>query len=393
MPGTHSILPASSAARWLECPPSARLNAAADEQDSSYAAEGTLAHSMCEVKLTGYTVAIPKRTTNAKLNKLRKDPLYQPEMDGYTEEYLDYIKKIALSFSGPAMIRVEERVDFSSYAPEGFGTADCLILFGDELHVVDFKYGKGIKVDAEENPQLRLYALGALERFGFIYNISKVVLHIVQPRLDNFSAWETTAAELRKWGSDVVRPRAALAYEGKGEFRSGEHCRFCKIAATCKKRAEENLALAQYEFRKPPELTSDGSPVLTDDELSEVLTKGAQLKKWYEDMEKYALFAILAGKKISGYKAVEGRGLRAFKSPDEVPARLRAIGLDESLAFTRELLSPAQLEKALGKKVFADNFTELVEKSKGKPTLAPESDKRPAYVSAAEEFSEEKLPF
>lgn len=389
MPGVHALLPASSAARWLECPPSARLNAAAEEQESSYAAEGTLAHSMCEVKLSGYVAAIPKRTTTAKLNKLKKDPLYQTEMDGYTEEYLDYIKRIALSFSGPATIRIEERVDYSVYAPEGFGTADCLIFFGDELHVVDFKYGKGVKVDAEDNSQLKLYALGALAKFGFIYNINKIVLHIVQPRIDNFSAWETNAADLRTWGSDVVAPRAALAYEGKGEFHSGEHCRFCKIAATCKRRAEDNLSLAQYEFRKPPELTADGSPALTDEELSEALTKGAQLKKWYEDMEKYALCVILAGKKVPGWKAVEGRGLRIFKAPDDVPQRLRSIGLDESIAYTRELLSPAQLEKAIGKKVFADSFADLVEKPKGKPALAPESesDKRAAYTSsAAEEF-------
>ena len=393
MPGVHAVLPASSAARWLECPPSARLNAEAEEQESSYAAEGTLAHAMCEVKLTGYTVAVPKRTTTAKLSKLKKDPLYQPEMDSYTEEYLDYIKKLALGFSGPAMIRIEERVDFSSYAPEGFGTADCLILYGDELHVVDFKYGKGIKVSAEENPQLRLYALGALAKFGFIYNISRVTLHIVQPRLDNITSWETTAADLRAWGEGTVRPRAALAFEGKGDFRSGEHCRFCKIAATCKKRAEDNLSLAQYEFRKPPELSADGSPTLTDEELSEALTKGAQLKKWYEDMEKYALCIILAGKKIPGWKAVEGRGLRVFKAPDDVPERLRAVGLDESIAYTRELLSPAQLEKAIGKKVFADSFADLVEKPKGKPALAPESDKRAAYTSsAADEFSE-RLPF
>lgn len=387
MPEKHALLSASSAVRWLNCPPSAKLNEGSDE-GSSYAAEGTLAHSMCEVKLKGYAAAIPKRTTTAKLKKLKSDPLYQPEMDGYTEEYLDYVKKIALSFSGPATIRIEEQVDFSAYAPEAFGTADCLVLFGDELHVIDFKYGKGIKVDAEGNPQLKLYALGALCKFGFIYNISKIVLHIVQPRLDNFSMWETNAADLRTWG-ELIKPIAQLAYNGEGEFRSGDHCRFCKVAATCKKRAEANLALAQYEFRKPPEISSDGSPTLSNDELAEALTKGAQLVAWYEDLKECALAKLLVGEELLGWKAVEGRGTRAFINPDAVPERLVSIGQSGDLAYERKVLSPAALEKLVGKDVFNNSFADLVEKSKGKPTLAPASDKRAVYVqgtTAAEDF-------
>ena len=387
MPEKHALLSASSAARWLNCPPSAKLNEGSDE-GSSYAAEGTLAHSICEVKLRGYAAAIPKRTTTAKLKKLKNDPLYQPEMDGYTEEYIDYVKKIALSFSGPATIRIEEQVDFSALVPEAFGTADCLVLFSDELHVIDFKYGKGIKVDAEENPQLKLYALGALSKFGFIYNISKVVLHIVQPRLDNFSMWETTAAALRTWG-EQIKPTAQLAYNGEGEFRSGDHCRFCKIASTCKKRAETNLALAQYEFRKPPEISADGSPTLTNDELAEALTKGAQLVAWYEDLKDCALAKLLGGEELLGWKAVEGRGTRSFINADAVPERLVSIGHSGDLAYERKVLSPAALEKLIGKDVFNNNFADLVEKSKGKPTLAPASDKRAAYVQgtkAAEDF-------
>ena len=343
---------------------------------------------MCEVKLKGYAAAIPKRTTTAKLKKLKSDPLYQPEMDGYTEEYLDYVKKIALSFSGPATIRIEEQVDFSAYAPEAFGTADCLVLFGDELHVIDFKYGKGIKVDAEGNPQLKLYALGALCKFGFIYNISKIVLHIVQPRLDNFSMWETNAADLRTWG-ELIKPIAQLAYNGEGEFRSGDHCRFCKVAATCKKRAEANLALAQYEFRKPPEISTDGSPTLSNCELAEALTKGAQLVAWYEDLKECALAKLLGGEELLGWKVVEGRGTRAFINPDAVPERLISIGQSGDLAYERKVLSPAALEKLVGKDVFNNSFADLVEKSKGKPTLAPASDKRAAYVQgtkAAEDF-------
>lgn len=388
MPGTHALLSASSSARWLNCPPSAKLNAGADDKESSYAAEGTLAHAMCEIKLRGYISAIPKRSTTAKLKKLKSDPLYQPEMDGYTEEYLDYIKKIATSFNGPPTIRVEEQVDYSTFAPEGSGTADCLILFGDELHVIDFKYGKGVLVSPEDNSQLKLYALGAISKFGLIYSFQKVVLHIVQPRLGNIDEWRTSTADLLAWGFSI-QPTAQLAFNGQGEFKSGEHCRFCKVAATCKKRAADNLALAQYEFRKPDNDPTATDPMLNDAELAEALTKGAQLVAWYEDLKEYALAKILDGGELSGWKAVEGRGTRAFINPDDVPKRLESIGQSSDLAYERKVLSPAALEKLLGKKVFTDSFSDLVEKSKGKPALAPISDKRAAYVqgtSAAEDF-------
>jgi hypothetical protein len=388
MPGTHALLSASSSARWLNCPPSAKLNAGADDKESSYAAEGTLAHAMCEIKLRGYISAIPKRSTTAKLKKLKSDPLYQPEMDGYTEEYLDYIKKIATSFNGPPTIRVEEQVDYSTFAPEGSGTADCLILFGDELHVIDFKYGKGVLVSPEDNSQLKLYALGAISKFGLIYSFQKVVLHIVQPRLGNIDEWRTSTADLLAWGFSI-QPTAQLAFNGQGEFKSGEHCRFCKVAATCKKRAADNLALAQYEFRKPDNDPTATDPMLNDAELAEALTKGAQLVAWYEDLKEYALAKILDGGELNGWKAVEGRGTRAFINPDDVPKRLESIGQSSDLAYERKVLSPAALEKVLGKKVFTDNFSDLVEKSKGKPALAPLSDKRAAYVqgtTAAEDF-------
>ena len=388
MPGTHALPSASSSARWLNCPPSAKLNAGADDKESSYAAEGTLAHAMCEIKLRGYISAIPKRSTTAKLKKLKSDPLYQPEMDGYTEEYLDYIKKIATSFNGPPTIRVEEQVDYSTFAPEGSGTADCLILFGDELHVIDFKYGKGVLVSPEDNSQLKLYALGAISKFGLIYSFNKVTLHIVQPRLSNIDDWSISTADLLAWGFSI-QPTAQLAFNGQGEFKSGEHCRFCKVAATCKKRAADNLALAQYEFRKPDNDPTATDPMLNDTELAEALTKGAQLVAWYEDLKEYALAKILDGGELSGWKAVEGRGTRAFINPDDVPKRLESIGQSSDLAYERKVLSPAALEKLLGKKVFTDSFSDLVEKSKGKPALAPISDKRAAYVqgtSAAEDF-------
>ncbi len=390
MPGNHALLSASAAARWLNCPPSARLCAETEDTESSYAAEGTLAHEMCEIKLTAFIAPTPKRTTTARLNKLKKHELYQAEMDGYTDTYVDYIKKIAYGFPSKAHIAVERKVDYSSYAPSGFGTADCILLHGEELHIVDFKYGKGVPVSPEDNPQLKLYALGAMATYGVFYPVRKVVLHIVQPRLDNLDHWETTADALREWG-ESIRPIAQLAYEGVGEFQSGEHCRFCRIRQNCRKRAEDNLALAQYEFRNPPALAKPGEPVLADDEIGEILKLGKCLEKWIKDISDYALGALLEGREIEGWKAVEGRGSRSFTDADQVPQRLQSLGLSPDLAYERRMLTPPQLEKVLGRTDFAQGFADLIQKSKGKPTLAETSDSRPMYVSgttAAEDFKQ-----
>lgn len=392
MPEKHALLSASSAARWLNCPPSAKICAENSDKDSTYAAEGTLAHSMCEIKLTAYTAAIPKRTVTTRINKIKKNALYHPEMDGYTDEYADYVKKIALSYPSKAHIAVERQVDYSNYAPEGFGTADCIIIHGSELHIIDFKYGKGIPVSAKDNPQLKLYALGALNSYGMLYAIQKIFLHIVQPRLDNFSNWEIDIQSLREWG-ESIKPTAQLAFEGKGEFKSGDHCRFCKLKSTCRKRADDNLKLAKYEFAKPAEITKDGEPVLSDEEVGIILSLAGNLKKWVEDIEKYALTAILNGKNISGWKAVEGRGTRQFTDIEKVPEILSSINLPAEIAYERKMLTVAQLEKAVGKTVFTEAFSSIVEKTKGKPTLALVSDKRPKYVqgtTAQEDFNNEK---
>lgn len=381
MPEKHALLSASSAERWLNCPPSARICAEKPDTESPYAKEGTLAHAICEVKLYGFFSAAPKKTITSKLNKLKKDKLYQPEMDGYTDDYTDYVKKIALSFSSKAHAAVERRVDYSNYAPEGFGTADCIIVHGEELHIIDFKYGKGVPVSAENNSQLKLYALGAYQQYGLFYPIKNITLHIVQPRINNFSEWATTLEELTKWG-DSIKPAAQLAFEGGGEFHSGEHCRFCKINGTCRKRCEECLSAEQdFGYRRPPELT--------DEEVGKVLEHSRFLKKWAEDIEKYALSAILDGKKIEGWKAVEGRGSRQYTDTEKIPQRLEAAGYSSEMAFKREMLTPPQLEKVIGKKDFTEIFADLVEAVKGKPTLAHISDSRPEYIkgtSAQEDF-------
>lgn len=259
MPGTHALLSASSAARWINCPPSARLCENIPDTESVHAKEGTLAHEMCEVKLTSYLVPAPKRTVTTKLNKLKKNELYAPEMDGHTDTYVDYIKKIALSFPSKATVVAEKQVDYSNYVPDGFGTADCIIVHGEDLYVVDFKYGTGVFVSAEENPQMKLYALGALNLYGIFYPIKKIHFTIVQPRLNNISEWSTTLEDLKAWG-DSIKSTAQLAYDGGGEYRSGDHCKFCKVRGTCRKRAEENLDLAKYQFAKPIRLLKKTNP-------------------------------------------------------------------------------------------------------------------------------------
>lgn len=389
MPGTHALLSASSAERWINCPPSAKICAEIPDTETVYAAEGTLAHSMCEVKLTAYATATPKRTVTTKLNKIKKNELYNPEMDRYTDEYADFVKKLALSYPSKAHIAIENKVNFSNYVPDGFGTADCIIIHSSELHIIDFKYGTGVHVSAEDNSQLKLYALGALNAYGMFYAVDKVFLHIVQPRLNNFSDWETDVAALKEWG-ESIKHIAQLAYEGKGKMKAGKHCMFCKIKSTCRKRAEENLELAKYQFAKPVPLAKKGEPTLSGDEVGEVLVTAQRLKSWVEDLEKYALGAILEGKEIKGWKAVEGRGSRCWNGDtDAVVQRLAALNYPEDIAFERKMLTAPQLEKVIGKTDFANNFNDLVVKTKGKPTLAPKADKRPVYAqgaTAAEDF-------
>lgn len=390
MPGKHALLSASSAARWLNCPPSARLTEDMPDTESIHAKEGTLAHEMCEVKLSGFMTPVPKRTITARLNKLKKNELYQPEMDRYTDVYVDYVKNIALGFDSRPGMFVEKEVEYSNYVPGGFGTSDCILICGKYLHIIDFKYGKGIPVSAEDNPQLKLYALGAVNLYQMFYPIKSIILSVIQPRLANISVWSLTLEELLQWG-ESIKPTAQLAYDGKGEFKSGSHCKFCKIASTCKKRAEDNLQLAKYEFAKPAPLAKKDEPTLTDSEVGKILYQAQDLKKWVEDLEKYALEAVLKGNKIDGWKAVEGRGSRKWNcETSAISERLTQLGYDPDIAYERKVLTAPALDKVIGKANFTA-FEDLIEKTKGKPTLVPESDKRPEYIqgtTAAEDFKE-----
>lgn len=375
MPTQHALLSASGAHRWLHCTGSPLLEKDFPDSTSVYAQEGTLAHELCELKLMAYTGEITKRKLTSMKNKLMKSELWQPEMDSTSETYLDYIKDITMSYTVKPVILTEKKVDFSRYVPEGFGTADCLILAGDTLHVVDYKHGKGVVVDADHNPQMMLYALGAMSELSLLYRFKFVHMTIVQPRVNNISEFTMTADELTEWGESVVKPKAEAAISGKGEFEAGDWCRFCRAKQQCKTRYESNGSLY-------PELSAQHDPRLISlAELGEYLRRGRDMAAWLEDMKEYALSESLAGADVPGWKAVEGRGSRAFTDTDEAVDTLVKNGIDESVLYERRVLTLAQMEKAVGKKAFGELVGALVVKNPGKPTLVEESDKRPRITN------------
>lgn len=375
MPTQHALLSASGAHRWLHCTGSPILEKDFPDSTSVYAQEGTLAHELCELKLMAYTGEITKRKLTSMKNKLMKSELWQPEMDSTSEAYLDYIKDITMSYTVKPVILTEKKVDFSRYVPEGFGTADCLILAGDTLHVVDYKHGKGVVVDADHNPQMMLYALGAMSELSLLYRFKFVHMTIVQPRVNNISEFTMTADELTEWGETVVKPKAEAAISGNGEFEAGDWCRFCRAKQQCKTRYESNDSLY-------PELSAQHDPrLITLEELGDYLKRGKDMAAWLEDMKEYALSESLAGAEVPGWKAVEGRGSRAFTDTDEAVDTLIKNGIDESVLYERRVLTLAQMEKAVGKKAFGEIVGNLVVKNPGKPTLVEESDKRPKITN------------
>ena len=279
---SHALLSASSSHRWLKCTPCVRLEEKFPEKTSSYAEEGTLAHEIAEFKVRSYFLeAMPKATYTRRLNKLKKEEHFDKEMLVHTDTYLEFIKGEAMQTNSKPFIAVEQTVDYSKYAPEGFGTADCILISGDTLQVIDFKYGKGVPVSAEENPQMKLYALGALELFGVFYDIQKIKLSIVQPRIDNISNYELTKQNLVDWGENVVKPQAEKAFMGVGEYVQGEHCRFCRAKGACEFRATENM--------KVVEEIKNTTGVLSHEQTGEMLTKTEGVEQWIKDLKEHAL--------------------------------------------------------------------------------------------------------
>ncbi|WP_278456288.1 DUF2800 domain-containing protein [[Clostridium] scindens] len=386
----HALLSASGAHRWLACPPSAKLEEQFPDTTSDAAREGTLAHELAELKVRNYfyTTDFGKRKLNAAVKKLQKEDLWQDEMMGYTDQYLDYIRVVAMADRIQGTAEIEKKVDFGRWVPGGFGTADCLLLKGNQLHVIDFKYGKGVPVSAEENPQMMLYALGARDMYGILYHFDEFHLHIIQPRIDNVSEWTCTEEELLEFGS-YVKERSALAIDGAGEFCPGEsQCRFCRARSRCAARAEHNVKLAfSPDLGKKPPLISNG-------QMGEYLRLGAGVAKWLAELKDCALAECLAGNEVPGWKAVEGRSTREWTDMDAAFEVLEKSGVaPEEMLWERKPLTLAQVEKMVGKRDFQDAVGSYVAVRRGKPALVQEADSREAItnkITAEEAFKEEK---
>lgn len=369
----HALLAPSSSERWISCPPSAVKNAVARDISSTYAQQGTDAHTLCEFKVNralGHEVTDPTSDLT----------YFDEEMAEHTDAYCEFIMEqveLAKQRCPDPLVLVEQRLDFSRWVKDSFGTADCIIVADDVLTVIDMKYGVGCFVEADGNPQMRMYALGALHLFESLYDINSIRTIIFQPRRDNVSIAEISKNDLLTWADEVLVPAAELAAKGEGEYKAGKHCQFCKVKATCRKRAEYNLEMAQYDFAVPD--------TLTDEEISSILDKADVFISWVNDIKEYALEQAISGRIFPGYKVVEGRSNRKYTDENAVVTVIRDAGFDP---FEKKLMGVTAMTKLLGKKQFDTLLGTLIDKPKGKPTLVPESDKRPTWNTAKEDFME-----
>lgn len=378
----HALLSASGAHRWIACPPSVKLEEGFENKTSVYAEEGTLAHEIGELKLKFNLGEITKKKFNSELKKITENELYTADMPDYVDKYVDIcMEKIAEAKAKSAYteFKVEQKLDFSEWVPDGFGTGDFVIVADGVVEVCDLKYGKGIQVSAIGNPQMRLYALGAIAEYDFFYNIEKVKMTIIQPRLDNISTDEITVKELLKWADEVVKPKAELAIKGEGEFCAGEHCGFCRAKSVCRARADKNLELARWEFRT--------TEILTANDIASILPKIDELVKWASDIKDYALEQALQGESFPGYKVVEGRSNRKYTDEAKITNILIEAGYGD-IYKPVELLTLTNMEKYVGKKKLNELIGNYIEKPLGKPTLVPETDKRPVYNPAKADFDD-----
>lgn len=387
MPELHAKLSSSASKRWLGCPGSVKLSEHYPNGSSIYADEGTIAHGMAEGMISKDDKLVQKYEVEAakfygehpELNGtfLEMKMILQPYVDYVFEEYAAQVHE-----DGAAQLMTEERVDLTEYIPGGFGTSDVVILRQGRLHIIDLKYGRGVSVSAEDNPQLKLYALGTLARFDMLYDIEDVVMTIYQPRLDNVSTDTIKAKDLYAWGEEVIKPGAQLALSEDAPVHAGDWCQFCPARYDCKERARDAMELQKYL----------GQMVLSPEEIAEILGKIDRLTKFAEDIKDSALTKALDGEEIPGWKVVEGKSIRKYVgSEEEIVRQCEGAGYDQALLYERKLLTITNMEKLMGKKQFAEVLGAYVEKPEGKPTLAPESDKRPAITnnSAAEDFADE----
>ena len=366
----HALLSASSSSRWLKCPPSALAASLYPNQDTAYTREGTIAHEVAEATVRRYLDGAPVPASF-------ESPEVTSEMLACAIDYADYIQELVKS--PDAVVLLEQCLDFSPWVPDGFGTGDCLILQGRHLDVVDYKYGQGVEVSALDNSQMRLYGLGAVHEFGTIYDIDTVSLHIFQPRKDNISVEELTGAELLAWG-DEIRPVAALAAEGSGEHAAGAHCRFCPHAGVCPALAASCTAV--YVVNNA--LTGAIVPALAPEQVAEILSQESMITAWLKAVKDRALASLLDGDSIPGYKVVAGRARRGWADELEVAAVLQNAGYTREQFTKTEVLSPAALEDAIGKKKVAELVAGHILSVQGAPTVVPASDKRPVFDRGAE---------
>lgn len=378
MPGIHALLSGSNSSRWMSCTPSARLEEQFPEEESKYAAEGTFAHSLAELILRYNNGEITRQEFTETYNERKNDPYYSRELEDYIGEYTRYVWEIineTRASCPDALVLFEQRLDFSEYVPGGFGWGDVVIVADDVVNVIDLKYGKGVGVSAENNPQLRLYGIGAYLEHSLLYDIRRVRMTIVQPRHENILIEELSVEELIQWAEDVVKPKALLADAGEGELCVGDYCRFCKAKYTCPARADYNLELAKYEFADPR--------LLDKDDLSEILGRIDELVHWASDVKDYTLAEALKGEKFTGWKLVEGISRRKYIDQEQVKTALLEAGYEETkIQKPAELIGITEMTRLLGKKQFGTLLSDLVVKPEGKPVLVPESDQRPELSTA-----------
>lgn len=372
--GSHALLSASGSHRWLNCPPSARLTEDMEDETSIYASEGTEAHELC-----AYLV-------NKALGKKEDDPrgsfeFYSNEMENCANDYADYVieeYKEAKEKCNDAIICIEQQLNYSNWVKDGFGTGDCVIVADDLLEIIDYKHGMGVLVKSQGNSQMMLYALGALDTFGDLYDIKQIKMTIFQPRKENISTSFISKDDLLCWADGILKPTAELAYKGEGEYKSGEHCRFCKAKAICSKRAKDNIELAKEEFTN--------SELLSDEDIASLLPQLEGFIEWANDVKELALNKALKGTHFIGYKLVEGKSNRKYTSEDEVANKVIEAGFDP---YEKKILSITAMQSLLGgKKKFDELLGGLVYKPQGKLALVPESDKRPEVNSAIDDFND-----
>lgn len=350
---------------------------------NDYAREGTLAHSLGEKMLLFKLGRIKAQTYAAALRKIKKNDLYDDEMLEYISRYAEFVLsrfEDAKAVSADAVIEIEQRLDFSKWARGGFGTGDAVIVTDGYIEVIDLKYGQGVKVDAYENPQLKLYGLGAYESSDFLFDVNKVQVTVYQPRVNNVSSFEIETIALLNWADTIVKPQAEKALLGEGEFIAGEHCRFCKAGATCRTRSEKSLELAKHDFCDPD--------LLSDEELREILERGKELSKWVTAVEQHILASMLGGNKIKGLKVVESTSRRVIGDTKKASEILKSKGFaSEKIYEPQKLIALGKLEKLVGgKKKFEELLKDCIVKPAGKPTVVSETDQRPEYNTPEMDF-------